>query len=99
MNNCRDPTLLLTGDARVVHEHVKTVKLAADTLCCGSNRGLICDVELKGVGIRADALCVSIPCTRSRSAFLMPLLTPIVLPGTKRDRSSTRPKPLAHQPI
>ena len=43
-------------DARIVHEHVETAELIPNAFCRGRDRGLICDVELKGVGIRSDAL-------------------------------------------
>jgi hypothetical protein len=48
-------------DARVVHEHVETAELVPDALCRGGNGGLIRDVELKGAGIRSDALRGRLP--------------------------------------
>ena len=48
-------------DARVVHQHVQAAELNADALCRCSDRGLIRDVELDGVGIGSDALGGDLP--------------------------------------
>lgn len=48
-------------DTRVVHEHIKSAELVLDVLCRGGDGGLICDIDLKGAGIRSDALCGCLP--------------------------------------
>ncbi len=48
-------------DARIVHEHVETAELKADTLCRSVDGGLICDVELEGARVRSDAFRSLLP--------------------------------------
>jgi hypothetical protein len=48
-------------DGRVVHQHVETAELVPDALCRGGDGGLIRDVELKGAGVRSDALRGRLP--------------------------------------
>jgi hypothetical protein len=62
----RPSRLARVRDGRVVDKHVETTELLPDALCCGSDGGLIRDVEPDGASIRSNALRGRLPLLRLR---------------------------------